>query len=58
MNEVNSSTSVDVINSLDTKSKAPTEEQDLDKDAFLRLMIAQLQNQDPLSPAKIEDCIA
>ena len=47
MNEINSSTSADIINSLDTKSKAPTEEQDLGKDAFLQLMIAQLQNQDP-----------
>ena len=58
MNEINSSTSADIINSLDTKSKAPTEEQDLGKDAFLQLMIAQLQNQDPLSPAKNEDFIA
>ena len=58
MNEINSSTSAEIINSLGTKANAPTEEQDLGKDAFLQLMIAQLQNQDPLSPAKNEDFIA
>ncbi|MGB1192444.1 MAG: flagellar hook assembly protein FlgD [Pseudomonadales bacterium] len=58
MTEINSSTSSDIINSLGTKTKAATEEQDLGKDAFLQLMIAQLQNQDPLSPAKNEDFIA
>jgi flagellar basal-body rod modification protein FlgD len=31
---------------------------DLGKDAFLKLMITQLQNQDPLNPAKNEDFIA
>lgn len=58
MTEINSSTSSDIINSLGTKTNAATEEQDLGKDAFLQLMIAQLQNQDPLSPAKNEDFIA
>ena len=58
MTEINSSTSSDIINSLGTKTNAATEEQDLGKDAFLQLMIAQLQNQHPLSPAKNEDFIA
>lgn len=58
MTEINSSTSSDIINSLGTKANGVTEEQDLGKDAFLQLMIAQLQNQDPLSPAKNEDFIA
>ena len=58
MTEINSSTSADIINSLGTKAHAPTEEQDLGKDAFLQPKIAQLQNQDPLSPAKNEDFIA
>lgn len=34
------------------------EEQELGKSAFLELMIAQLDNQDPLEPAKNEDFIA
>ena len=58
MTEINSSTSSDIINSLGTRNNGVTEEQDLGKDAFLQLMIAQLQNQDPLSPAKNEDFIA
>ena len=31
---------------------------DLDRDAFMRLLVAQLQNQDPLSPQSNEDFIA
>ena len=37
---------------------AGAEEQELGKSAFLELMIAQLDNQDPLEPAKNEDFIA
>ncbi len=36
----------------------PAEANDLDKDAFLKLLVAQLNNQDPLSPMKNEEFIA
>ena len=35
-----------------------TPEQELDKDAFLKILITQLQNQDPLNPVESEDFIA
>ncbi len=47
----------DVFKSLAVK-KQDSKDNELGKDSFLRLMIAQLQNQDPLSPAKGEDFIA
>lgn len=47
------------LNSL-SQTSAPTREteEELGKTAFLELMIAQIQNQDPLEPAKNEDFIA
>ena len=43
-----------MVNGVDTNTNsaqfATTSKSDLDKDAFLKLMIAQLQNQDPLEP--------
>lgn len=45
------------INSGTTKVNTETEN-DLGQDAFLRLMIAQLENQDPLSPAENGEFIA
>lgn len=38
------------------KQEAPTQE--LGKDAFLKILIAQLQNQDPLNPLESEDFVA
>lgn len=58
MNEINPSAANDVLNSLGVKTPEPKKNDELGKDAFLQLMIAQLQNQDPLSPAKGEDFIA
>lgn len=58
MNEINPSTTNDVLNSLGVKTPEAKKNDELGKDAFLQLMIAQLQNQDPLSPAKGEDFIA
>ncbi len=46
------------LNSLSISNQQKDEGEELGKDAFLQLMIAQLQNQDPLSPAKNEDFIA
>lgn len=58
MNEINSSTAGEVLNSLAPKKTETDGGDELGKDAFLRLMIAQLQNQDPLSPASGEDFVA
>lgn len=58
MNEINSSATSEVLNSLSLKTPEAKKNDELGKDAFLQLMIAQLQNQDPLSPAKGEDFIA
>lgn len=43
-------TGVDSITSTNSATYSSTSTSDLDKDAFLKLMIAQLQNQDPLDP--------
>ena len=51
MNEINSSATSEVLNSLSLKTPEAKKNDELGKDAFLQLMIAQLQNQDPLSPA-------
>lgn len=58
MNEINSSNSSEILTSLSSTNNDAKKEDDLGTDAFLRLMIAQLQNQDPLSPAKNEDFVA
>ena len=52
-------TEIRSLNSL-SQSSAPLRdpEEELGKTAFLELMIAQIQNQDPLEPAKNEDFIA
>lgn len=42
----------------DEKEKNTTQSSDLDKDAFLRLLVTQLQNQDPLSPMEDREFIA
>lgn len=39
-------------------STATTESSDLNKDAFLQLLVTQMQYQDPLEPAKNEDFLA
>ena len=57
MNDV-SAIAQQTLNSLSISNQQKDEGEELGKDAFLRLMIAQLQNQDPLSPAKNEDFIA
>lgn len=57
MNEINSVNS-EILSSLSLQNQPQTKSNDLGEDAFLQLMIAQLQNQDPLSPAKNEDFIA
>ncbi len=56
MTTINSSN--EVLQSLSIQGKQAEEQNELGKDAFLQLMIAQLKNQDPLSPAKNEDFIA
>ncbi len=51
--------SVRTVNELNTSATAPgNKEKELGKTAFLELMIAQVQNQDPLEPAKNEAFIA
>jgi len=57
MNDINP-VSNDVLASLSSRNQQAEKETALGKDAFLQLMIAQLQNQDPLNPAKNEDFIA
>lgn len=42
----------------DEVEKQKTKSNDLDKDAFLRLLITQLQNQDPLDPMEDREFIA
>lgn len=39
-------------------STAPPESQELDKDAFMQLLVTQLKNQDPLEPTANEEFIA
>lgn len=43
---------------LRAEASAPKPEEDLDRDAFLRLFTAQLQNQNPLDPMKNEAFVA
>jgi flagellar basal-body rod modification protein FlgD len=59
MTTVNSSTSSDILNSLSINKKSETEEsssttgkagQSLGQDAFMKLLVTQLKNQNPLSP--------
>ena len=57
MTEINNTTISNIAGSQNRDSATKTTD-DLGKDAFLKLMITQLQNQDPLSPAKNEDFIA
>lgn len=57
MTQINSNTINNVAGSQNQDSTA-NKNDELGKDAFLKLMITQLQNQDPLSPAKNEDFIA
>lgn len=40
------------------RDKKESQSNDLDKDAFLRLLVTQLQNQDPLSPMEDREFIA
>ncbi len=40
------------------KDKGIKQTEDLNKDAFLSLLVTQMQNQDPLEPAKNEDFLA
>lgn len=51
---------VDLINQygVGTSSQANTGKQELGKDDFLKLLVMQLKNQDPLEPLKNEDFIA
>lgn len=58
MTEINSSASNDVLRSLAPTQQEQAKGDELGKDAFLTLMIAQLENQDPLNPASNEDFIA
>lgn len=44
--------------SIDDVKKAAAGKQDLDKNAFLNLLVTQLKNQDPLDPLKNEEFIA
>lgn len=47
-----------IDNPLSNKAKARTTGRDLDKDAFLKLLLTQLQNQNPLEPMENTDFIA
>ncbi len=42
----------------DTRQRPPKDLQELGKDEFLKLLVAQLQNQDPLNPLKNEEFVA
>lgn len=42
----------------DEAENKKTQDSDLDKDAFLRLLVTQLQNQDPLNPMEDREFIA
>ena len=57
MTQINNDTT-NSIAGLQNKDSSTNNNDELGKDAFLKLMITQLQNQDPLSPAKNEDFIA
>ncbi len=46
------------VNNLFSSTMERTTKKDLDKEAFLRLLITQLKNQDPLEPMKDRDFIA
>jgi flagellar basal-body rod modification protein FlgD len=50
--------SVQPYQTVDTSVKTNTSKTEMDKEAFLKLLILQLQNQDPLEPLKNEQFIA
>jgi flagellar basal-body rod modification protein FlgD len=52
------STSSQSVQAAGSKDQDATGLQDVSKTEFLRLLVAQLQHQDPLSPLKNEDFIA
>ena len=59
MSEINNLTNIQSNTNISNKNINDSKKvDDLGKDAFLKLMITQLQNQDPLNPAKNEDFIA
>ena len=59
MSEINNLTNIQSNTNISNKNTNDSKKvDDLGKDAFLKLMITQLQNQDPLNPAKNEDFIA
>ena len=59
MSEINNLTNIQSNTNISNKNSNDSKKvDDLGKDAFLKLMITQLQNQDPLNPAKNEDFIA
>ena len=45
-------------NNTTTSSSAPVKQKDLGKDAFLNLLVTQLQNQDPMKPQADGEFIA
>jgi len=45
-------------NSTTTSSSAPLKQKDLGKDAFLQLLVTQMQNQDPTKPQESGEFIA
>lgn len=51
---------VDLINqySVDGMNQAPAQKETLGKDDFLKLLVMQLKNQDPLEPLKNEEFVA
>ncbi|MEO0650122.1 MAG: flagellar hook capping FlgD N-terminal domain-containing protein [Planctomycetota bacterium] len=46
------------IDSLYQQTPTPPAPQELDRDAFMQLLVSQLQNQDPLEPVQNEDFVA
>lgn len=49
---------INPLNSLFQQQATPPPSQELDRDAFMQLLVSQLQNQDPLEPVQNEDFVA
>lgn len=49
---------IDALSNLYSNATAPPGPKELDRDAFMKLLVSQLQNQDPLEPVQNEDFVA